>query len=430
MKQSHQLGRSIRAACGVVFIASLLAPCGLAARDIAVAPGGNDAAAGTVAAPYLTLAKALTEAKAGDTIRLAAGEYDCAGFSAKIDRALTITGAGKDTTVLKNLAWLEFTESLRVSGLAFTDSRGPVLKPSAAEGKSLRDVLIEDCAFLRVWQCISTGDGSLGEITNVTVRNCEFKDLKGEKVYGIAITSGIISKITIADNRFQNLESTRKICSAITVGGNSTRDTTREVVISGNHMADIKGPLTDARGDGVETHGILAYGEGIKILKNDIKRVNHGGNHEPIYTKVSNSLIEGNVIEECSSGQGDIAAKGGERAGHNIIKDNQIFGQGKGRGIYAHGGVIVEGNYIKKPNGEVGIRLYANKEPVVVRGNYVESPQNAVRINDGVPVTITGNTLVSYNEAAINLVGASKLDKNEGNKTHKGPTPPGWDPRR
>lgn len=419
-------GRGLAWCCFAGVVLSVFvnaAPC-LAARVIAVSPAGSDQAAGTESAPFLTLGKAISASAAWDTVRIAPGEYDCGGFSGEVNHPLAITGSGKDKTVLKNFGALKFTQTLRVKDLAFTDSPGPVLVPFAAEGAKLENVLIENCAFINVSRGIDTDDVCRGIITDFTVRLCDFKNMKGAKVLGIAITSGVISKVAITDNTFQNLESATKICTAIAVGGNKTRGTTRDIIISGNRMEGIVGPVKTAAASGAETHGILAYGEQIQILKNTIKGVNAGGDHEAIYLKASNSLIAENVLEECSSDQGDIGIKGAEETHDNVIRDNRIFGRGRGLGIYAHGSVTVKGNGVKKPNGEFGIRIYACQKPVVIEGNYVEARENSVRISDAVDAVITGNRLVSLNREAIDLTGSCKVKQMENNKTHKGPNPP------
>jgi len=397
-------------------MAATAAPC-LAARAIVISTSGNDGAAGSAAAPYLTLQKAMSAAQAGDTVYIAKGEYDCAEFSAEVNHPLTIVGESKDATILKNFGGLKFTSGLGVKKLTFADSRGTIFKPSAAEGQKLDGVLIEDCAFTNIRNGVVSDEASLGAITNFTVRNCHFKDMAGDKVYGIAITTGTISRVIIADNTFQNLATTRKACVAIAIGGNQTRDTAADIIISGNRIENVSGPSD------VETHGILGYGKKLQIIKNTVKGLNKGGNHEAIYLKASHSLVAENVLEDCSSDQGDIGIKGGELSGDNIIRDNRILGQGTGLGIYAHGSVVVKGNRIQKPNGDMGIRLIAYNKPVVVQDNYVEVTRASVRINDCPDTTITGNTFVSNLDNPIDLTGSCKVNKIDGNKTQKNSKP-------
>jgi Protein of unknown function (DUF1565) len=65
-----------------------------------VAPNGNDSAAGTQAAPWATIARAQTAAKAGDTVYLRGGRYSytransaCSSQTARVD-AITLNKSG------------------------------------------------------------------------------------------------------------------------------------------------------------------------------------------------------------------------------------------------------------------------------------------------------------------------------------------------
>ena len=62
---------AVLAAC----LLALAGPAGAQAATINVSPAGSDANTGSATAPLKTLGKALTKAKAGDTVKLAGGGY-------------------------------------------------------------------------------------------------------------------------------------------------------------------------------------------------------------------------------------------------------------------------------------------------------------------------------------------------------------------
>ena len=118
--------REVRAlALGTVLgLALWFAPALAQAKELFVAPGGSDSAAGTLDAPFATIERAQMAAAAGDTVFIRGGEYKFSGTSDTIGVELTKSGA--DGRPIKYLAYqdekpiLDFfmlTPQARVTGI-------------------------------------------------------------------------------------------------------------------------------------------------------------------------------------------------------------------------------------------------------------------------------------------------------------------------
>jgi len=378
----------------------------VAATTYYVAPDGSDTNPGTKEVPFGTVQEGINHAGPGDTVYIKAGAYDLSGFSRKIDQPLSLIGEDRKSTVLTNGGTLTFSQSLTVRNITFRNYGRTVLKPLAREGGKLEGIFIEHCIFEKLSSVINTGKDPRGVITNVRISNCEFRDMEGTGVAAIAFVYGLISNVQITNNTFKNLKSTRKGCTAIVVGSNATRGTTKDIVISDNEMATITGPTTEVGGAGPEVHGILAYGTNLKIVKNTVKNLNAGRDHEAIYMKASSSTIAENVVHNCGSGGGgaDITSKGGELSDGNVITGNRITGDQPGRGMLINGGTVISDNYIKKTNGFNGIDVYAHGKPVTILDNYVETKTGAaIRLDGGKEAVISDNVAICYEGTTIKV---------------------------
>ena len=312
--------RSFRRATAVALMLLVCSQTLAMAITYYVAPHGNDENPGTQTAPFRTVPQGLARAGPGDTVFIESGTYDLAGFATTVDHALTLTGEDKSSTVLTNGGTLTFSKSLTVENVTFRNWRSTVLKPSAPEGRLLDGVVVRNCIFENLASAINAGKEPRGVITNVKIANCEFRNMEGNGVAAISIAYGVISNVQVTDNTFRNLKSTTKGCSAVVVGSNATRATTKDILISENEMDTIWGPTVVVDGAGPEVHGILAYGTNVRILKNIVRNLNAGTDHEAIYMKASHSVIGDNVVENCGSGGGgaDITSKGGEASDGNV----------------------------------------------------------------------------------------------------------------
>lgn len=385
-----------------------------------VAHDGSDTNPGTESRPFRTVQKGITQAGSADTVYIKAGIYDLRGFSKTIHQPLVLVGEDKDSTILVNGGTLTFSQSLTVKNLTFRNYDSTVLKPFTREEEKLDGMFIENCIFEKLSSAVNTGKDPKGIITNVRISNCEFRDMEGIGVVAIGITYGLISDVQIANNSFKNLRSTRKGCVAVAIGSNATRWTTKDICISDNQMDTIVGPTTVVRGAGPEVHGILSYGTDLKILRNTVKNLNAGTDHEAIYMKGRNSTIANNVIHNCGSGSGggDICSKGGELSEGNVITKNRITGNQSGRGMLVNGGTLITDNYIKKTNGFNGIDVYALGKPVTISDNYVETEKGVgIRLDGGKNAVISNNVVICQKGTTIRVVkstGTQISDNKEG----------------
>lgn len=408
----------------IIAITGLLLQTSLAsaATTCYVSSDGSDANPGTTAKPFKTVHKALNHAGGGDTVRITAGIYDLSGLPHTIDRPLTVVGDDRDSTVLTNGGTLSFSSSLTVKDLTFRNYATTVLKPLAVEGAKLDGVVIDNCVFEKLPSAIGTGKAPKGVITNVRITNCEFRDMEGAGVVAIAIIYGIISDVQITGNTFKDLKSTRKGCSAVVIGSNATRATTEDVLISGNVIDTVLGPTWVKDGAGPEVHGILACGTNLRIVKNTVRDLGAGTDHEAIYMKARDSIIADNVVENCGSGSGgaDISSKGGELSEGNVISGNRITGDRPGRGMLINGGTVVKDNHITKTNGFNGIDVYAFGKPVTIAGNYVETKSGAsIRLDGGKDAVISDNVAVCYEGVTIKVCNSTGT-RTERNQERRG----------
>jgi nitrous oxidase accessory protein NosD len=388
---------------------------------------GNDANPGTEQQPFKTFQKGIRSAQAGDTVQLRAGTYDLAARPVVIDQPLTLIGEGKRATVLTNGPTLTFTNSLTLKDLVFRG--GPVLVPSPPEGKTLDGIVIGNCLFEKSWGGLQGRDYK-GQISNVQITNCEFSDLSGGKVTAIGVFRGLVSHVKITGNTFKNLSSEGRACNAVLIGDVHT---TTDVLISDNLMDTIRGPVT-AGSSGQEVHGILAFGTNIQILRNTVKNLNGGTDHEAIYMKARDSIIADNVVEGAGSGAGgaDICIKGAQFSNNNIVRGNRISSDQAGSGIFIAGGVVVKDNQVKKPNGWAGIDVYPMGKPVTITANRIETRLGAgIYVNGGDEsgrafawadpgeVVVTENVTRSYEGWPIKMENVQRA-RVTGNEEHKG----------
>jgi len=134
---------------------------------------------------YSTIQAAITEADAGDTIFVAAGEYVETG-QIVIDKNLTIVGADKETTIIKP------EQNTGSSG----DARGWFLVSTGCEF-NLSNVTLDGEGW-EVHQVIrSFGSG--------TIDTCSLKNIGYEEYYGLGIVIMGDYNMTVSNNEFSNI---------------------------------------------------------------------------------------------------------------------------------------------------------------------------------------------------------------------------------
>ena len=192
----------------------------LAAGDRHVDPTGSDSGdCANVAAPCLTIAYAVAQATAGDTVHLAAGTYTGPGNQHVIlSKALTLAGADAATTILDYDPLTEWTQG----------GRNGILE-IRADDVTIRDLTIRDAPDeggvplwgVRVWRngftvANTTFDtvhflNNAGRglelhndttIANLVVRDCLFEDNAGPGIRSSSTTR--INGFTITNTTFRN----------------------------------------------------------------------------------------------------------------------------------------------------------------------------------------------------------------------------------
>jgi len=179
------------------------------------ADGSDAAGTGLESAPFKTIGFALSCARPGDTVRLAAGTYDAAsGETFPIHPAtVAIVGAGADSTTIdagdSSLSvvewnWLGTEVSGRVAGVTLAHSTGPAVSVS---GSSALLEAVEVVQTASVTNITAGGGVSVGGDSFVEVKGCRFAGF-GRR-YAICAEGGLPTlhgrRVTVVDTVFENL---------------------------------------------------------------------------------------------------------------------------------------------------------------------------------------------------------------------------------
>jgi len=403
-------------------------------------PQANDDNPGTESEPFLTVQKGLNTAGDRDTVYIKNGTYQLGGYSKDLSYSICILGENKDETILDSIGTLNIIGTVDSSiftlkDLKFSNYAGTIFNLVVAEGDTLDGIHISDCIFDKVERTskirlfLGRYDVSpSGTVRNISILNCDYLGLTAPGVKYIYLYEGIISDIDISNNNFYDLHSNSETRGAVAiyVGNNSNLPFNRNVLISGNYIDTITAG-TDGE---IETHGILAYGDSLRILRNTVKEMNPGIDHEGIYMKGSYSVIADNVMINSTSNHGAISIKGGGKSFHDTIRNNRVQSSQEGRGLYSAGpeNTTMEGNYVKSTyNGNhAGMYVYAaNGSYCSMSNNYSESSGVSAYMHDVGGGHITWNTLISHAAGTIKLSGSTDSINIDNNTEYQGwPTDP------
>lgn len=377
---------------------------------------------GTEEEPFLTVQKGINTADFGDTVYIKEGIYNLAGFTKNLDQPISIIGEDKDLVVLDSIGKLNiignnFTDAFTLRGVKFTNYQKTILDCTIGLGDTLNGIEISDCIFApatftsktRLLQARYDVDPT-GFIINVHISHCDFLGVTAPGVKVIYLYEGKFRNINISNNNFYNLisNSDTRGTVGVYIGNNASLLSNKNILVTGNYFDTI---IASDSGE-IETHAILCYGDSIKILKNTIMEMTPGNDHEAIYLKGRFSLIDDNVMINCTSHQGAIAIKGTGNSFYNIISNNRLQSNQSGRGIYTAGPeyVTMEGNYVKNTSAEStnGLYIYgANNSPCIMTNNYSQGAGAAAYMHDVTGGEISFNTLISYETQTIKLAGSS-----------------------
>ena len=363
--------------------------------DCFVSPRGDDAAAGSKAAPWRTIQYAADSLKPGDTAFVLTGHYN-----EKVK--IRVSGAaGKPVTLLAE-------GGVSVSG-------------KGVEGESI--FLIEDQSHVRlvgfeIRDNLKVSDGSgirvQGSGSHIEIRSCRVHEIRGKDAMGITVygTSAdkAISNLVIDGNEVYDCDPARS--EALTLNGNVS-----EFQVTNNVVRDMNNIGIDFIGgeDWVNK-------DRSKVVRNGVCRGNkvfrcrsnyEGGYAAGIYVDGGKDIvIEKNIVSECDLGIEIGAENKGTVTTGIEVKDNMIFGNDKAGivfGGYERGAGRVEGcsftgntcyhndRHEKEQNGELWIQWASNNR---ITGNTFwcgeGMPLVQVDANAGVNV-IDGNQY--YSEA-------------------------------
>ncbi len=146
----------------------LVAGCALPARTVAVAPGGDDNAAGTTQAPLATIQHAIEMAQPGDTVTIAPGVYDTPlriedkhGTRSEVLRIVAEEGAVIDLQGREGPAvQIRRCEWVVLEGLFVRNV-----------GRCWGGIVLQDCRNCRISNCLVATGSSVG-IMGSTLADC------------------------------------------------------------------------------------------------------------------------------------------------------------------------------------------------------------------------------------------------------------------
>ncbi len=326
--------------------------------DCFVSPRGDDAAAGSKAAPWRTIQHAADSLKPGDTAFVLTGQYN-----EKVK--IRVSGvAGKPVTLLAE-------GGVSVSG-------------KGVEGESI--FLIEDQSHVRlvgfeIRDNLKVSDGSgirvQGGGSHIEIRSCRVHEIRGKDAMGITVygTSAdkAISNLVIDGNEVYDCDPARS--EALTLNGNVS-----DFQVTNNVVRDMNNIGIDFIGgeDWVNQ-------DRSKVVRNGVCRGNkvfrcrsnyEGGYAAGIYVDGGKDIvIEKNIVSECDLGIEIGAENKGTVTTGIEVKDNMIFGNDKAGivfGGYERGAGRVEGcsftgntcyhndRHKKEQNGELWIQWASN----------------------------------------------------------------------
>ena len=375
---------------------------------IYVSLDGSDANPGTLEQPFASVLRAIDSALDGDTIFIKSGTYDLGGYSTNLYKTIQLVGEDPNTTILTNGKSLILHKAITVKNLTFrnfekTNYYNAVFRLIPNADEIIDGLVIENCVFDNVPSAVSGREGT-GTITNVTIINNTFININSQyKTFPIAITKGSISNIVISGNTFQNIYSTSPTADVVSIFIGDNGLFAENVLIKNNTIQTVRG-ATKPTSSGYEGagRGILVYGDYVQVLNNRVSDIDKSSQPRTcIYLKADNSVIDGNILDNCGSGSGgDITFKK-DIAVHNIISNNIITGnQPGGVGIQAKTTAYIFGNSVNRPG--IGILMYSQSDDEPV---YIELTNNNV-ISD-TALNVFGQ--VSGFAQSNNLVGDLKI---------------------
>ncbi len=312
------------------------------------------------------------------------GIYDLNGISYTASGKLKIIGQGKDRSILKHITAITCNSDLHVEDVSFEDASSAyvfVLAPTTFANLYLKNVkatnadhAFADATIANSFIFCYPATAATG-VESVQVRDC---DISYFSAYAFRL------RCTIHSGVFENNNITDIGCDFAATGnfgircGEQTRVAyANNLTIQNNHIENIYSAY-GASSDASEAHAILLWGSDNNILNNTIKNIYGGGrlaanlnggyDHEAIYAKSTNTLIQGNhIIEGCGAlSAGAITVK----TNTGVVICNNFVTGAYGTGIYTESpDTTIEDNFISLAGGKTGISH--NAVSGIIHGNTI-----------------------------------------------------------
>ena len=301
----------------------------------------------------------------GEAIEWGDDVYNLTGWGAPLQTQgdLTMTGSGA-TLIGSNggLFLLGSASKVDIYGLRFIDWDIPIETNGAVV---IHDFTICECSFDRVSAAVKGQRAS-------TIDSIEVSDCK------VAVWTETAFRFANEFHRADLSGNRGSFGGRAFIGLGNTAEGDRENQHLWRNGSITRNTVSDIQRVG-ECHFALCGGENFTISENDLTRVGAPGSsengNEPIYTKATHSIIEGNRFDSCGSGL--ITLKGLDRdydggktspSGYgNIVRGNIAWGAESVMIRTYTGDLLIEGNQCE------GLNSFAscgsNLAPVVIRGN-------------------------------------------------------------
>jgi hypothetical protein len=278
------------------------------ATEYAVAPNGDDKAAGTTAAPWRTIQHAVDSMKPGDITTAEPGTYS---EKVQINHSGTaeapITLKGKPGAILSG-------KEVDGANLIFIESRSHWV----IEGFELRDnVRVKDGSGIRLE----------GACTHITLKNNRIHEIRGKDAMGITVYGTDPAKATahliIDGNEVYDCDPAKS--EAITLNGNIT-----DFEVTNNRVHDVNNIGIDFIAGEAWVNGNSKAGTRNGVCRGNIvyrcRSKYEDGYAAGIYVDgAQNILIEKNIVTQCDLGIEVGAENKGQVTTGITVKDNTIF---------------------------------------------------------------------------------------------------------
>lgn len=414
--------------------------------DIFVSTTGSDLNSGVKQEPFKTLSKAVSMAQSGQVIYLEDGSYDLSGRTIQIDQPITIRGANKNTTTLKNGTMLNVTKGLTIENIKFMGFSDKAINLDVIDSVGINGVRVSNSIFdgigKGIGQDVNTTSNDI--FTNIIIENSEFKNMFDEPntmVAAVFIDQGTISDVTIRDNTFSDIgdPSLEKRVYGIKVGTNSNRYITKNIWILNNTFKNIINKCIDKdlNGSFPENHAFHGFGSYIKVHNNEVNYISPcDADHEALYMKANYSEFIGNTVINGGAGhmEGDIIIKSSKddtnpygkymNVGNKVIGNtvettlayiNHVDNTHPGQGITVYGEAEITGNTVATYSKKGGYFFRALGGTITVRDNTLEARSSDVggfNIKNAATGSVIENNILRIDDSsdtAINVIESGKL---------------------